>query len=168
MGPLPVGSRYGRLVVVELLLERSRSGQRRYLCVCDCGEQVAVLSDDLKRGRTQSCGCLQRENTSRKTSVPRKHGHGSPAALSPTYQSWRSMKARCFNRGCGKSWSHYGGRGITVCARWLGPYGFENFLADMGARPKGTTLDRLDVDGNYEPRNCRWATAVEQRHNRQP
>lgn len=81
---------------------------------------------------------------------------------SPTYESWAKMKQRCFNLSNLK-YKNYGGRGITVCERWLT---FENFYADMGVRPEGKTLDRKNVNGNYEPSNCRWATSTEQSYNR--
>lgn len=88
-----------------------------------------------------------------------------PGRGTPTYSTWRSMKKRCLNPGH-RSWPHYGGRGITICDAWL--ESFDAFLADMGERPDGTTLDRINPDGNYEPGNCRWATVLEQRHNRRP
>lgn len=92
----------------------------------------------------------------------RTHGHAPKTGISPTYISWMNMKARCsYKRD--RCWSAYGGRGITVCDRWRDS--FENFIADMGERPAGTTLDRIDNDGNYEPGNCRWASRVVQRHN---
>jgi hypothetical protein len=91
------------------------------------------------------------------------HGHTShKGEWSPTYRSWRSMLSRCLYKSQ-PGWANYGGRGISVCKHWRT---FENFLADMGERPDGLTLDRIDPDGNYEPDNCRWATWTEQRRNR--
>jgi hypothetical protein len=100
---------------------------------------------------------------SRRAGRPTVHGQTS----TPTWRSWRSMQNRCTNPKHEK-WSLYGGRGITVCARWTEPdgQGFVNFLADMGERPEGMTLDRIDPDGHYEPANCRWADARTQRANR--
>lgn len=91
-----------------------------------------------------------------------KHGHSTRETLSPTYRSWQHMRTRCLNPK-DKNFPRYGGRGITVCAQWGD---FKNFLADMGERPKGCSLDRKDANGNYEPGNCRWATEIQQQNNR--
>jgi len=91
------------------------------------------------------------------------HGNTRGGKETRTYRSWRSMMKRCYNKNT-KDFSNYGGRGITVCERWRNS--FESFLSDMGERPESKTLDRIDVNGNYEPSNCRWATHVEQSYNK--
>jgi hypothetical protein len=145
-----LGQRFGRLVVVSLA-ERNRHHQPQWLCQCDCGQSVIIRGCSLTSQNTRSCGCLLRE-------VKVKHG----MSQSPTYQSWSNMIARCTYPN-DSEWQRYGGRGIKVGERWLN---FENFLLDMGQRPEGTTLDRLDPNADYCSQNCRWATPTEQANNR--
>lgn len=153
-----VGQRYGRLVVKGVGPRAGSGKSRHYACLCVCGEIVEVRGSHLRSDHTTSCGCLHRE-------VVTTHGHTAGGGRSPTYQSWSSMVARATNPG-NKNWADYGGRGIQVCDAWR--YSFETFLADLGERPEGTSIDRINVDGDYEPSNCRWATAPEQRANRRP
>src|SRR5258708_38338927 len=161
-----LGQRFGRLTVTGQEPHVDSYGARRvkWICRCDCGAQCSSRSPDLKNGKVRSCGCLNREIV---VKMRQKHGHAGAADRNvrrdtPTYRSWRAMKERCLNpKAIG--YKAYGGRGIKICDRWLL---FENFLADMGERPAGKTIDRKDNDGDYELGNCRWATKDEQMRNR--
>lgn len=154
------GQRFGRLTVVTQA-KALPSGRARWECRCDCGGSGAYQSDYLRNGRTRSCGCLRAEMVARRNRDEAPHGkHGSGV-----YKTWRAMIGRCEHPG-NASFVRYGARGITVCDRWR--QSFPDFYADMGDRPEGRSLDRIDNDKGYEPGNCRWATTAEQMRNRRP
>ena len=141
-----------RLTFIEFS-HKTANGAKVGKYKCICGNEKLIIIDSVKSGNTKSCGCLQSELQKKQKYFIHN------MCNTPTYQSWRSMKLRCKT----KSNSNYNGRGINYCERWES---FDNFLADMGVRPKGKTIDRIDVNGNYEPSNCRWSTAKTQCRNR--
>jgi hypothetical protein len=138
----------------------TKKGRHVWLCECICGNKKPVSANSLTSGNTKSCGCLHREAC--RSGKNYKHG----ATGSPEYLAYHNMIQRCTNRN-NPDYKNYGGRGISVCKRWFAKHGFENFLIDMGPRPLGTSIDRYpNRNGNYEPSNCRWATAKEQNRNK--
>lgn len=152
------GQKYQRLTVIKFAgLDKNGAV---WECKCECGNIKNVRSGDLRSGNTNSCGCYMKDQI-RKAKL--KHGATQNDALTGTYKSWYSMKARCYRKSC-IEYKRYGGRGIEVCERWKNS--FENFLEDMGERPEGYSLERKDFNGNYEPSNCCWTTSMEQAKNR--
>jgi hypothetical protein len=131
-------------------------------CRCNCGTEKPVNRCHLTRGKSTNCGC-KRPDTARTNFY--KHGQSISRNGRPTgaYESWQGAKDRCFNTNDTK-YRDYGGRGISMCDEWINS--FQVFHSFMGDRPKGLTLDRINVNGNYEPKNCRWATIFEQANNK--
>jgi hypothetical protein len=143
------GQVFGDLTVLTRYQDNTEYGVIQWACVCSCGQITTVLGMNLKSGRTKSCGCKRV-----------KHG----LSHTPEYDTWTGMKQRCFNPET-EGYSRYGGRGITVCERWKDSV--ENFIQDMGPRPGPEySIERKEVDGDYEPNNCYWATMDIQQNNR--
>ena len=158
-----IGQQFHRLLVISATSRHSKAGHIVWKCKCVCGEEVYVISTNLRRNSSKSCGCLRKEQAKlRKANF--RHGQASyKEGITSEYKTWSTMIQRCTNPNR-KDYHYYGGRGITICERWLNS--FEAFFTDMGERPKDMTLDRVDSDSNYEPGNCRWSTPKEQVQNR--
>lgn len=163
---IEIGSKYNSLIInkeIKPIYDSKGNMIRLVECTCDCGNEIIVRLGNLRYGTTKSCGCLQRKRSSETMSKTLlKHGRNKKGQITPEYRSWINMKQRCYNVNK-DNFKNYGGRGIKVCDKWKDS--FINFFQDMGERPIGKTLDRINVNGDYEPSNCRWATYKEQMNN---
>lgn len=153
-----VGKKYGRWTVLEKVERKNR--KLSYLCKCDCGKIKAVNADSLLSGRSLSCGCLQKAILSERETT-----HGMTHTR--IYNIYHNMKNRCYNLN-DRRYKDYGGRGINICPEWLGEHGFDNFYnwSIKNGYTDSLTIDRINVNGNYEPNNCRWSTNAEQANNK--
>lgn len=163
------GKKFGRLTVISLSDRRTSGGNAIWLCKCDCGSETFVSSSRLKNGSTRSCGCLAKEVTSERMKVNsyRATHHGSTERL---YRIWRAIINRCYNKNDTR-YKDYGGRGIAVCDEWKKDYSsFREFALNNGYDPKckygDCTIDRINVDGNYCPENCRFVSFLVQENNK--
>ena len=156
-----MGIRRSKTMVVNGLLKQvgvsfrtSKHNNQAAVFLCECGLRKVMMTGNVKHGRSFSCGCRELEQ---KTT----HGQAKKNSRSSEYMIWTQIKGRCRNIA-NKDYASYGGRGISICERWMI---FANFLEDVGPRPDSTSIDRINNSGNYEPGNVRWATATEQNRN---
>lgn len=151
------GQKFGRLTVIKKV-GCSKNKSILWLCKCDCGNEVVVTSNNLRTGNSTSCGCFAREIRKKRCTI-----HGFRNAR--IYNIWRAMKQRCYNKNS-KNYKNYGGRGIIVCNQWLKDFKSFYDWSMQNGYSDNLSIDRINVNGNYEPNNCRWITLQEQNNNR--
>jgi len=161
MGPSPkdlTGMVFGRLTVINRS-NKTTGSPYFWNCLCNCGNYNEVRSDRLINGQTTSCGCFRSESSSERVSILNTtHGLSND----DLYRTWQGMMSRCYNQN-NEKYKDYGGRGITVCERW---HDVRNFIEDIISKPENVTIDRKNVNGNYEPNNVQWASDKEQQNNK--
>lgn len=160
-----IGQQFDRLTVIKCA-GKNRSGNYQWLCQCKCDKKVVISSYSLRIGKTRSCGCYRTDLLLQRTAKRKIPGITENGKQTKIYCIYDSMKQRCYNPNH-HAYKNYGGRGIKVCDRWLEPngQGFINFVKDMGERPPGTSIDRIDNNGDYCKENCRWVTRKQQMRN---
>lgn len=158
------GQKFERLTAIERDYAPQNTNRKRtkWICKCECGNIVSVVSTDLLSGHTKSCGCYHKDQARNFLSGIKKKSQNYHLSKTKTYRIWKAMMQRCSKENCW-AFKYYGGRGIKVCNRW---HDYKNFLHDMGSAPDNGSIDRINVDGNYEPDNCRWITMKQQNNNR--
>ena len=158
-----IGQKFNRLLVIgdaERYISPSGHRMKQWLCRCDCGKEIAVTTNHLRSGHTKSCGCYAKE-VSIQNGLKKKHG----LTKTRIHRIWTQMKTRCFNPK-DEHYKDYGGRGITICDEWLNNLQAFHDWAIANGYSDELTIDRIDVNGNYEPSNCRWITTKEQNFNK--
>ena len=159
-----IGKRFNSWLVLRLDTV-TEYREPKFLCECECGVVKSVYAKNFVNGTSKSCRSCSA--IARDYSYLMTHGHTANGEVSPTFSSWASMVARCHSPSALRLYPHYAGKGIKVCDRWR--YSFQNFLDDMGERPEGTSVDRIDSKGNYEPANCRWVNqSIQVRDQKRP